>query len=118
MSLDPKFDSVKNIIEVCEFGFSLQKSIHSALEDGKVTIWDTPKFVSTFTKLGPAINDVKLVPTEIDTDEERALVLEYFKGEFDLPNDELEALIEDTLAEVNRLLELASRWKNITRKEK
>lgn len=101
---------IDETIDVLEFGFSFSSTIQEALKnDGKVDFKDAMLFVGLlFNQLPKAITGIQLVPKELKdlSDDERIELVSYFEDRFDLPNDELEALIERCLTNVISLAEL------------
>lgn len=110
-NMENKYLPVQNTIEVIILGFTLQKDIAAALDgDNKITWTDVFKFTNLL-KVGPAaINDIANIKAEIAIEENRKLVIEYFENEFDIPNDELEARIEETLNWLETTYELVKKW--------
>lgn len=102
--------------ELLAFGFKLQKAILSSLEDGKVNVLiDAPKFLPALLAAPKAFGGINLVSRELLdlTDEERAELVAFVSDEFDISNDQLEFLIEDTLDELLRLVKIAQRYANL-----
>lgn len=103
---------IKELKELLAFGFKLQKAIAS-LGDGKINvIVDAPKFLPALLSAPKAFGGIGLVLAEIkDLDEaEREELLAFVRDEFDLSDDRLEELIEDTLEELLSLFKLAQRF--------
>lgn len=98
--------------ELLTFGFDLQDSIIEALKDGKINLMDAPKFLKPLLSSGKAFGGINQVGAEIlDLDNrEKDELLGFVRQRFDLPDEMLEILIEDTLAEVLDLYKLALRW--------
>lgn len=104
---------ITELKELLAFGFKLQKAIMGSLEDGKINVVvDAPKFFPALLAAPKAFGGINLVMKEIAdlTDEERAELVAYVSEEFDLSNDQLEYLIEDTLDELLRLVKIAQRY--------
>ena len=106
--------TLKETKELLEFGFALQEGIVKSLNDGKLNILDVPSFFKAALKAPAAIGGINLVGPELldlQPEEKEALVV-FAKEYIDLPDDELELLIEDTVEQVLNLYQLALRWKN------
>jgi len=90
---------VKETKEVIRFGLSLGNALRKAMEDGNINLLDALKFLPVLRELKPAIEGAKKIPAELkDLDEaEKAELLAYFKKEFELKDDELEAKVEMAL---------------------
>jgi hypothetical protein len=92
--------STKETIEFLDFAFGLADATKQSLaSDGKINLFDVPNYVAVAFKAPAAFGGIELVPKELGQlkEEGRTEVLAYFENRFDLPNDELEALIERTL---------------------
>jgi hypothetical protein len=103
---------IKELKELLTFGFKLQKAI-AAVGDGKINvIVDAPKFLPALLAAPKAFGGIGIVLAEIkDLDEaERLELLAFVREEFDLSDDRLEELIEDTLGELLSLFKLAQRF--------
>lgn len=113
-------NTVEELKEVLDFGFSLQEQISKANEDGKVNWKDLPKAVKVLGKIGPAIDGTVDAVKDYQnlTEEQRAELFHFVEERLDLADDELEALIEDTITEVQQLIDLSRRWANYAKKEK
>ena len=99
--------------ELLDFGFKLQKAIMDALEDKKISvILDAPKFLAAALAAPKAIGGINLVGHELAdlTEEERQELVEFIREKFDVSDDHLEMLIEDTIDEMLRVTKLSLRW--------
>lgn len=111
-------DTVRELKEVLDFGFSLQSAIADAKADGKVNWLDMPKAIPVIGKAAKAINgtvdavkDYKnLLPAQ------QAELFAYVEERLDLPDDQLENLIEDTILEVQHIFDLSNRWATYAKK--
>ncbi len=91
----------KETIEFLDFAFGLADATQKSLaSDGKINLFDVPNYVAVAFKAPAAFGGIENVPRELAelTDDERKEVIAYFEDRFDLPNDDLERLIENTLA--------------------
>lgn len=100
---------IKETKDVVRFGLSLGDALKRALEDGSINILDALKFLPVLKHLQEAIQGASKIPAELkDLDEaEKAELLAFFREEFDLSNDDLEAKIEAGLQVGLGLLQLA-----------
>lgn len=98
--------------DLLNFGFKLIKGIQGAQEDGKFDWRDYDNFLPSVLAAPKAFGGINLVGLELaDLDEsEKAELMDFARQEFDLPNDKLEILIEDTLEFVLNGYKLAIRW--------
>lgn len=104
---------IKEIKELLAFGFKLQKAITASLDDGKINVvTDAPKFLSALLAAPKAFGGMNTIMAEIrDLDEaERQELLTFVQEEFELADQNLEYLIEDTLDALTTLFKLALRY--------
>lgn len=111
-------NTVQELKEVLDFGFSLQEAIADANADGKVDWKDLPKAVPVLAKAGKAITGTVDAVKDYKnlSDEEKAELFDYVNERLDLNDDELEALIEDTILEVQSIIDLSRRWADYTKR--
>lgn len=104
---------IKEIKELLSFGFKLQKAITASLDDGKINvITDAPKFLTALLAAPKAFGGMNNIMAEIrDLDEaERQELLTFVQEEFELADQNLEYLIEDTLDVLTTMFKLALRY--------
>lgn len=108
-------NNLKELRELLQFLFGLQSALTGALEDGKFSRLDLLRFWSVvplakpaFENLGNPIQRYKAL-----TPIEKSGLIEELKAGFDLPNDEVEGLIKDSLTLAVANIELAKRWANV-----
>jgi hypothetical protein len=108
-------ENVKELRELLTLLFALQGAMVGALKDGKFSRFDllqfwgiVPLIKPAFEKLGNPIERYKAL-----TLDERAELVEELKVGFDLPNDEVETLIEDSLTLAVANIELYKRWASL-----
>lgn len=113
-------NTVDELKEVLDFGFSLQEAIAAAAADGKVDWKDLPKALPVLAKAGKAITGTVDAVKDYKnlTEEEKAELFDYVSERLELNDDELEALIEDTVLEVQGIIDLSRRWAGYTKKPK
>jgi len=100
--------------ELLDFGFNLQGAFVGSLEDGKITLMDTPRFLKVLGSAGKAFGGIQKVGAELlDLSEaEHKELIDFARERFDLPDDVLELLIEDTLDQLLNNFRTAIRWKD------
>ena len=103
---------IKETKELLEFGFKLQGAIVDAAADGQVNLADAPLFFPPLMASVKAFGGIQGVSAElVNLDEvEKAELLDFVREKFDLPDDKLEMLIEDTIAATLDLVKLGGRW--------
>lgn len=98
--------------EVLTFAFAFQDAIVRSLEDGEVSLADAGNLWPVVTAAGPAFKNLgnPLERFRNLPENERIVLLEWARQRFDLPNDTLEYLIEDTIEELIGDVTVARRW--------
>lgn len=103
---------IEELKDVVRFGASFGNAIGNSLEDGSVGIGDIVHFIDPLMKVSAAISGIEQVPQELadldpaEADELVALVVE----DFDIPQDDAEVFVEDTLRQVAGLFEYLSKY--------
>jgi hypothetical protein len=99
---------IKESKEALDFVLSLASAVGKAVEDGEVSFGDVMHFVGPLRKAGDAFENGKgILPELKDLDAaERAELLALAKEKLDLPNDELEAMVEKGFDAVDKLYEV------------
>lgn len=94
----------KELREALEFVFELTETIIKSLSDG-ISATDLAKFVSLIGKAVPAFRGIDQIPAEFaDLDDQEAdELVEYLREKFDIPNDVIEARIEQGLQIITNL---------------
>jgi len=112
MKISNENENYKELKEALDFGFSVQDAIVEATADGEVNGSDIrvlfPVFQTAkegFEGLGNPIERWKALPSEL-----REKLFDYARERFDLPNNLLEILIEDTLLAVADVVRVSQRW--------
>ena len=91
----------KETVEFLDFCFDLADATERSLEDdGKINLFDAPKYGRAMLGAPAAFGGIQLVPKELGDlqPDEREFVMDHARKRFDIPNDELEVLIENTLS--------------------
>lgn len=98
--------------ELLAFGFNFQDALVRSLEDGKIDFTDIGNLWPLATSAGPAFKGVGNPISRLAalTDEERIALIDFARTRFDLTDDMLELLIEDTVREVFGDYLVAKRW--------
>jgi hypothetical protein len=107
----------KETIELLDFMFDLGDATQAALADKKITWTDGPLFLSVAFKAPKALGGIESVPRELSemSDQTREEVLSFTRRRFDLPDTDLEILIEETLAQCIDTFQLVKRWQKYKR---
>jgi len=103
---------IDNLKKIVGFACGLTKQISESLKDG----WqwtDALSFVDEISAIPGAIKSLPAVKQEIAdlSEDEKADLHAYVKDEFDIPDDKVEVLIEDSIAWTMSTISLVSRWK-------
>lgn len=95
--MDPVKLGTQDLEEAVDFAFNLADGIEKSLEDGKISLGDSPKFLKSLMSAPKAIEGINNVPVEIaDLDEfELARIVDKVKARFDIDDDNLEIYVED-----------------------
>lgn len=111
---------VQEIKELLALGFALQQGLVAALADGKLNLQDIGFFLAAI----PVIEEgIKFDPASVKNgawkeavgEEGRAEIMDYVRRNFDLPDNELEDLITDTIDEIVGDIGVAVRWSEYRR---
>lgn len=111
--MTPFYQDHKELKELLTFGFDCQDAVNASLaDDGQITKKDFPNL---FPVLGSATAGLDGVGNPWErykslTDEERADLVSYAATRFDLNNDDLEALVRETLLELAGDIRVARKW--------
>ena len=107
-------DNLKELKEVLAFGFDGMDAFKLAAEDKEFSISDLKYLFPLYASAKAAIDNIGN-PWErfqaLNADE-RFDLLQYVKERFDIADEELELLIEDTLTAVGANVQLVKRWTN------
>lgn len=105
-------EAVNELNDILDAGFALQQGITKSLEDGKVGWTDTLNFTPFITKLPRAINGAEKVKELFRnfSPSAKEKVFLHVAEKFDIPDDEKEALIEETIDELLGDIVVANKW--------
>lgn len=103
----------KETKEVVEFLLSLGQAGALAAHDGEITLLDAQYFFESVRRIGPALGDISKITDELaawtdaDTEEMKALA-----DEFDIPQDNIEAIVRDAIKIAAPLVEFLARFRS------
>lgn len=92
--------NVNELKELLAFGLSLGLAVEKSLaDDGKISFSDVGKFYRPATKIPAAFAGIHLIPGELKDlgESERKELIDYVTTEFDIGNDRIEAVVEESL---------------------
>ena len=89
------------------------KTSDEAYSDGKVTLWEWTKIATNSFGLISAVRNFREIQSEWvgSTPEQRTELVEWFKVEFDLRNDNVESMIEEFITTLVSLSHLFNKVK-------
>ncbi|NOY58907.1 MAG: hypothetical protein GXO75_08225 [Calditrichaeota bacterium] len=90
---------IQETLDVIRFGLAVGNSLGKALQDKKFDVADLLYFVDSLTKLPSALSGFEKVPEELKDMEEAEfeVIKETIAKEFDIPQDNIEPIIEDAI---------------------
>lgn len=106
---------IENLKRLILFACDFTKQMATALEDGKFGWQDSFGFIDEVAQipaLAKSFNAIKLELSELSP-EERQELYDYLKTEFDIPNDAVEVMIENSLSFAISAIGLFEQWKSI-----
>ena len=110
----PELLGIDNLKKLVKFSCDLTKQINTSGADGwswsdGLSFLDEamqiPGIAKSFPEISKEITDLSAA--------EREELSEYLQDEFDIPNDEIEAAIENSVMQVLSLVALVQMWKRI-----
>ena len=107
---------MKNLEEVVIFFVETAMATKVSLaDDQKITIKDVPNFYNSARALIPAVKDFKLIKQEWEerTDAKIEAIMINIRAKFDITDDKLEALIEDSCEQAFGTSDIINRWIDI-----
>lgn len=98
--------------ELLLWAFAFIKAFGASLADGKISFVDLPNFIGVMASSSAAFGGIESVFAELKdlSDEEKEEIMVLARAEFDLPDDQLELLIEDSFDAALDLYRLGQRW--------
>lgn len=111
-------NNLKELRELLAFAFELQDAIRKTLEDRRITIIDIRHFIPLIFVVKPALEDLgnPLDRYKALTDGEKLELWAYAKTRFNLGDEDINALIEETITEIAGDIRVAKRWLSFRRK--
>lgn len=99
---------LKDTKELVKFVIGLGEAVDKSLADGRISIGDLRHFMNPLMDAGDAFSDISNIPAELKdmTQEESQELLEYIRKEFDIENDKIEKVIENSLQILVKLYEV------------
>lgn len=105
---------VENLKKLLKFSCDLTKQINTAMSDGW-SFSDIFGFVDEAAAIPGIAKSFPAISKELAdlSKEEKAELETYLQEEFDIPNDSLETVIENSIMQAVSLVALVNEWKNI-----
>ena len=99
---------MKETKEMLKFIISLANAVGKAMEDGSMGLLDMSHFMGSIASAGDAFNDSGKIVAEFKamTVAQRIDLVSYVKKEFDLPQDNIEAVVEKSLDAGMKILDV------------
>lgn len=117
----PEKFGVENFIKVLDVGLEIGNAAGVAMDDGQITVGDAGAVLMVMDEL-MALGTVKwdLLPKELkDFDaEDRAVLETHIKTKFDIPQDKVEAIIEECVGIVGDLVSVVIRTASLVKQAK
>lgn len=109
---------IKDTLEVLEFGFATQRAISEALADKKINIFDAPLALKPLLTASAAFEGFENVKAELLNldDNDINQLRDFVQSRFDIADDKVEALVEETIDEVIGDIKIALKWASSRRK--
>lgn len=103
----------KELKEALSFICSLANSIGEIAEDGKMNLADATHLIPLLYKLPSAVDGMSEIPAEVAelSQEDIEELAQMVKDELDIPQDKIEAAIEDGIDLCLRLYALAQKFR-------
>lgn len=104
---------IENLKKMVKFACDFTKQISEALKDGKFQWTDALGFIDEAAQLpgvAKSFPAIKQELAELDSTE-RAELYDYIVSEFDIPNDAVEVLVENSLSFAVSAVALFEQWK-------
>lgn len=104
----------ENLEKLVDIGFKIPKQIGESAKDGFNFFPEVLDFTDEFMDLIKVAKSWKDIVAEWQdrTEEEMQALYEKFQIKYDIPNDEVEAWVEDAVGIAIRVINLATRFKN------
>lgn len=105
--------------DLIKMGAAFGEAIYEAGKDSEWTLGDYKHFLPVLGDVIPAVSGIEKVPAELkDLDEaEKQELFSYFSEEFDIPDDLIEAFVENALETAHNVFIGVDLWKQIKERE-
>ena len=106
---------IENLKKAIKFACDFTAQCATALADGKFAWTESFGFVDELTQVPGLVKSFPELKQEVAdlTETERVELYNYLKDNFDIPNDALETLIENSLAFTIAAVGLFEQWKTL-----
>ncbi len=103
----------KNTKEAVEFLLGLGQASGSAYADHELSLSDAIYFFDSLKLIIPAFDDASLIPTELAAWQESDTVeLADLAAKFDIPQDNIEIVVQDAIKLVGPLIEFLAKFRS------
>ena len=111
-------NNLKELRELLAFAFELQDALRKMMEDKRITLVDVRHFIPLIFLIKPALEDMgnPLDRLKQLTAEEKLELVSYAKSRFDLSNEQLELLVQESIQEIAGDIAVAKKWIAFRRK--
>lgn len=111
----PELLGITNMKKLVKFSCDLTQQINESLEDGWQWVQDPISFLDEAMQVPGVAKSFPEIKKELDdlSDAEREELKDYLQEEFDIPDDELEVVIENSIMQAVSLVQLVNAWKRI-----
>jgi len=110
---------IKETKDLITLGASFGEAIYEAGKDSEWTLGDYKHFLPVLGDVIPAISGIEQVPAELKdlTEAEKMELFDFFKQEFNIPDDLIEAFVENALDTARHVFIGVDLWKQIKERE-
>jgi hypothetical protein len=105
---------IEHLKAAVKFLLKLGNAAGASLEDGKITFSDVAHLIGVVPTILPAVSSLSSIKGEVLdlSDAEKADLKVFIQSEFDLPQDNIEAIVEKllfVLVDLSKLLDLVAK---------
>ena len=112
-------DNLKELHELLTFGLELTNAVVKTAADKKFKVVEVFNFTKVVPTISPAFeglgNPIQRYKALMASEKQELFTA--LQSQFDIPNDDIEKLVEDTIEAVMLFFEVADRWKAILGKK-
>lgn len=111
---------VENLIKYIDFGFAWSKQTAEVLEDKKVNLLELRKYLDEVLMIPGVVRawpDVRAEVKDGLDEADRIRLYSHFQNKFDIPDDELEAWIEDAIMFAFSGVRMVERWIELRKRQ-